>query len=69
MPGIRWRLKLITKLRIKFFTSAMLSLIIVLSVIVGGVNILNYRGVVEDADNILKILQENQVRFPGNSQT
>lgn len=59
---------MIKKLRIKLIAAAMISLLIVLSVIVGGVNLLNYRSIVADADEILGVLQENEGRFPASEQ-
>lgn len=42
----------------------MLSMLLVLTIIIGSINILNYRQVVQDADNILYILSENNGSFP-----
>lgn len=55
---------MIKKLRIKLMAAAMGSLLIVLLVIEGLVGVLNYRKIVEDADRILEILEENSGRFP-----
>ena len=55
---------MIRKLRFKLISAAMLSLFIVITIIIGAVNVLNYRGIVEDADQILTILQDNDGRFP-----
>jgi two-component system sensor histidine kinase CiaH len=56
---------MIRKLRIKFIALAMLSVLIVLAVILGTINVLNYREVVRDADSILEMLEENGGAFPG----
>lgn len=55
---------MIRKLRIKFTAAAMLSVIAVLVIILGTANILNYRKVIADADNVLSILAENNGTFP-----
>lgn len=55
---------MIKKLRIKLITASMASLFLVLLVIGGIVGILNYRKIVEDADRILEILEENAGKFP-----
>ena len=55
---------MIQKLRVKFITASMLSLALVLLVILGGVNAMSYRKVVQDADHILALLSENRGIFP-----
>ena len=55
---------MIKTLRIRFIALAMASLFLVLAVIIGAVNILNYRSVAEHADRILTILSENGGDFP-----
>ena len=61
---------MIRKLRFKLISAAMISLFIVITIIIGIVNILNYHGIVQDADGILAILQDNNGRFPQqNTQT
>lgn len=55
---------MIRKLRIKFIALAMLSLLVVLVVLMGSVNLLNFRGVVQDADEVLSLLSENGGSFP-----
>lgn len=61
---------MIRKLRFKLISAAMISLFIVITIIIGIVNILNYHGIVQDADGILTILQDNNGRFPQqNTQT
>ena len=54
---------MIRKLRFKLISAAMISLFIVITIIIGIVNILNYHGIVQDADGILTILQDNNGRF------
>lgn len=55
---------MIRKLRARFVAIAMLSLCIVLVLIIGTVNILNYHSVRTDADLTLDLLVENDGRFP-----
>jgi signal transduction histidine kinase len=55
---------MIKKLRIKFIVMTMISLSLVLGIIMAGVNIINYRGIVKDADEILEVLMENDGKFP-----
>ena len=54
---------MIRKLRFKLISAAILSLLIVITIIIGLVNILNYRGITADADQILTILQNNDGHF------
>lgn len=55
---------MIQKLQSKFIAVSMLSLLLVLLVIMGSINLLNYRGIVENADAILAILEANNGVFP-----
>ncbi len=55
---------MIRKLQQKLIVVAMGSLLLVLLLILGTVNILNYRGVVMEADHVLTILTENGGTFP-----
>ncbi len=55
---------MIRKLRIQFIVLAMLSLLLLLTVIVAGMNLLNYRSVVSDADEVLSIISQNRGAFP-----
>jgi len=55
---------MLQKLRIKFVALAMGLLFLVLAVIMGVVNLLNYRHVLESADHTLEILISNDGRFP-----
>ena len=54
---------MIKKLKIRFIVLAMVSLAVLLSVIVAGMNIINYRKVVADADTRIEILEQNSVRI------
>ena len=58
---------MIRKLRMKLILASMLSLLLVLTIILGTVGILNYRKILVDADSILSILQENDGSFPMNA--
>lgn len=55
---------MIKKLRIKLIAASMLSLFLVLFVIGGIAGILNYKKIVNDADRILEVLEENAGKFP-----
>ena len=55
---------MIRKLRFKFIILTMVSLFLVLAVIMGAVNIFNYRKIVTEADNTLSILRDNNGTFP-----
>lgn len=55
---------MIKKLRIKLIVASMTSLFLVLFVIGGIVGILNYKKIVNDADRILEVLEENAGKFP-----
>ncbi len=65
---------MIKKLRIKFVMTAFLSVLAVLVILVGGINISNYIHVVNESDKVLGILSDNGGRFPerepeGNGRT
>lgn len=55
---------MLQKLRIKFILLTMALLLLVLTVIIGTVNLLNYHHVVSFADQTLEILLEGAGRFP-----
>lgn len=55
---------MIKKLQIKFILLTMFSLLLVLLLIVGSINFVNYRRVVTDADSLLTMLMENDGKFP-----
>ena len=55
---------MIKKLRTKLIAASMLSLFLVLFVIGGIAGILNYKKIVNDADRILEVLEENAGKFP-----
>lgn len=55
---------MIRKLRAKFVATAMLSLFIVLTILIGSINIINYQNIVSEADATLSLLQYNEDRFP-----
>ena len=55
---------MIKKLKTKFITLAMISLALLLSAIVAGMNIINYNKVVSDADVRIEVIEENFERFP-----
>lgn len=55
---------MLQKLRIKFVLLTMALLFLILTVIMGTVNLLNYRHVIDAADQTLKILLEGNGQFP-----
>lgn len=56
---------MIRKLRFKLVGITMLSLLLVLSLIIGLLNAMNYRGIVKGADNVLALLRESDRQDPG----
>ena len=59
---------MIKKLKVKFITLSMTSLLVLLIVIVAGMNIINYRSVVDEADEILELLSKNKGAFPDGAE-
>lgn len=57
---------MIRKLRVKFIAISMISTMTVLFLIIGSINLLNYREMSTNADMILNILIENNGRLPDN---
>lgn len=55
---------MIKKLQRKFIAVSTFSMLLVLTIIIGIINILNYQKVIQDAKNILYILSENNGSFP-----
>ncbi len=55
---------MIRKLRKKFIAAAIVAVFLVLLVLIGAINVLNYRSLVADADGTLQILAENKGSFP-----
>ena len=55
---------MIRRLRFKLVAVSMGSLLLVLAVIMGILNAVNYRGILQDADSILDILRDNAGSFP-----
>lgn len=58
---------MINKLRRRFILVAMLSTVVVLIAIVGGMNIMNYRQLQADADRTNKMITDNNGTFPSNN--
>lgn len=56
---------MIRKLKRKFIALALTALFVLLAIIVLGMNLLNYRSVVKEADSTLELLSENKGTFPG----
>ncbi len=55
---------MIGKLKLKFILLSMTALLVLLTVIVSGMNIINYNSVIEEADSILSVLSQNRGMFP-----
>lgn len=55
---------MIGKLRRRFILVAMTSVFVVLAVIMGTVNVMNYRKILTDTDHVMQILVENDGVFP-----
>lgn len=55
---------MIEKLRWKFITISLLSVLLTLLILMATINILNYRNVLSSADKILSLLKENDGSFP-----
>ena len=55
---------MIKKLQRKFILLCMSALLFVLVIIIGGINIVNYTAVTNDADKLLNIISDNQGMFP-----
>lgn len=55
---------MIRRLRLKLIVVSMASLMLVLTAIMGFLNAMNYRGIVQDADSILDILRKNSGELP-----
>ena len=55
---------MIRRMQAKLILVSMLSLLLVLAVILGCVNALNYHSLVQEADAVLKLLAENDGRLP-----
>lgn len=60
---------MIKKLRLKFILVSMLSVTIVMVLLIGIINIMNYRSVVNGADRILAMLTDGGGRFPGMTRS
>lgn len=55
---------MIRSLQIKFVIVALVSMLAVLSLIIAGINIVNYNSTIGSADEILDLLSEHRGRFP-----
>lgn len=55
---------MIRKLRVKFVATAMLAVFIVLASMLGLINFLNYRNIINSTDEILELLAVNEGTFP-----
>lgn len=55
---------MIKKLQRKFILLSMSALLFVLTIIIAGINIVNYNAVTQEADKLLSIITENKGEFP-----
>ena len=55
---------MIRRLRFKLIVVCMLSLLLVLVAIMGFLNVVNYRGILQDADKVLNLLKANSAQLP-----
>ncbi|MBQ7347499.1 MAG: HAMP domain-containing histidine kinase [Clostridia bacterium] len=55
---------MIKRLKIKFIALSMVSLFLLLTVVVAGMNIINYVSMVRESDGILELLSKNKGKFP-----
>ena len=55
---------MLRKLRLRVIIISMISVAAVLTVIIGSVNVLNYRNIIREADAILSVLGDNGGTFP-----
>lgn len=55
---------MIKKLRIKYIALSMTALFVLLSVVISGMNIINYNTIVSEADDMLSLLAKNKGAFP-----
>ncbi len=60
---------MIKKLRLKFILVSMLAVTIVMVMLIGVINIMNYRSVVNSDDRILAMLTDGGGRFHGIGRT
>lgn len=52
------------RIRVKFITLSMTALFVLLFVIIAGMNVVNYRIIIEEADSTLTMMAENKGTFP-----
>ena len=52
------------RIRIKFITLSMTALFVLLFVIIAGMNVVNYRTIIQEADSTLAMMAENKGTFP-----
>ena len=55
---------MIKKLRIKFIVLSMVAVFVLIAIVVAGMNIINYRAVVREAEDTLTYLSQNKGTFP-----
>ena len=55
---------MIKKLRIKFIVLSMVAVFVLIAIVVAGMNIINYRAVVKEAEDTLSYLAKTKGTFP-----
>lgn len=55
---------MIQRIRVRFIGLAMAALFVLLAAIVTGINLINYRSVIDNADTTLELLSQNKGTFP-----
>ncbi len=55
---------MLKKLKFKFILAALIALSVVITLIVGAINLFNYRSIISDADDTLRLIMDNSGRFP-----
>ena len=59
---------MLKKLKIKFIIATIVALVIVLTIIIGAINLFNYQIAVDYADDTLNLLMENSGKFPDDDE-
>lgn len=55
---------MINKLKFKFVLLTMISLLVLLTVLIGVINVMSYTSVVKDADKVIEVISHNKGTFP-----
>ena len=55
---------MLKKLKTKFIIATIIALGVIMTIIIGAINVVNYRSVILDADKILEVINDNAGKFP-----